>query len=82
MIGSVILSGSGSAAAVCSGTCSVQRADSWLVSGSGVGLEISSSAVQMVNGDPFFSSTHSTKAAKSSLGPFAGRRALHHSLRP
>jgi len=78
MIGSFIMDGSGSAAAVGSGFSSVQQDDGWLVSGSGVGLEISSSAGQTVNGDPFFSSTHSTKAAKSSLGLFAGRRALHH----
>ncbi|XP_059361261.1 G2/M phase-specific E3 ubiquitin-protein ligase-like [Carassius carassius] len=52
---------------------SVQWDDSWLVSGSGVGLEISSSVGPTVNGDLLFTSTHSTKVAKSSLGPFTGK---------
>ncbi len=80
MIGSVA-AGSGSPSAVGSGSSSVQRDDGWLVSGSEVGMEISSSEGQTVSGDPLFSSTHSTKEAKSSLGPFAGRHALHRSLR-
>jgi len=53
----------------------------WLVSGLGVGLEMSSSAGQMEKYSPLFSSTHSTHAAKLSRGPLPGRRALDHSLR-
>ncbi len=81
MIGSVT-AGSGSPSAVGSGSSSVQRNDGWLVSGLEVGLEISSSEGQRVSGDPLFSSTHSTKAVKSSsLGPFAGRRTIHLAVR-
>ncbi len=80
-VGAVIVAGSGSVAAVGSGEHSVQQdGEGWLGSGSGVGLELSS-AGQMEKNSPLLSSTHSTQAAKFSLGPFAGRRALHRSLR-
>ncbi len=80
-VGSLIAAGSGSAAAVGSGEHSVQRdGKGWLDSGSGVGLEWSSTG-QTEKNSPLFSSTHSTQAAKFSLGPFGGRRALHRSLR-
>ncbi len=73
-VGSVIAAGSGSAAAVGSGEHSVQRdGEGWLGYGSGVGLELSS-AGQTEKNSSLFSSTHSTQAAKFSLGPFAGRR--------
>lgn len=38
--------------------------DDWLGSGSGVGLVTSSSVGQMVNGDPQFTSTHSTNSGE------------------
>ncbi len=81
MSGSVTLNGVGSVIAAGSGEHSVQRdGEGWLGSGSGVGLQLSS-ARQMEKNSSLYSSTHSTQAANFSLGPFAGRRALHRSLR-
>lgn len=53
--------------------------DGRLGSGSGVGL-VTSSSGQMVEANPLFTCTHSTKVAKSSRGPLPGRFALDCSL--
>lgn len=73
MAGSVLLSDSGLCivaglsppSAVGSGIVSMQWGDDWLGSGSGAVLVTSSSVGQMVNGDPQFTSIHSTNMAKS-----------------
>ncbi len=52
------------------------RGDGGLGTGSGVELARSSSELT-VKGDPFLTSVHSTKAAKSSRGPCSDDGALH-----
>ncbi len=61
--GSSVAAGSGSPSSVGSGFCSAQLGDGGLGSGSGVELPRSSTG-QMVRGNPFLASIHSTKAAK------------------
>lgn len=63
-LSSVLLSGSDSPSAVDSGFRSVRCVGGgWLSSGSRVRLVLSSSAGQMVNAEPLFTSTHSIYAA-------------------
>ncbi len=50
--GSHVTAGSGSPSAVGSGDTSVQRDDGWLVTGLGVGLEMSSSVGQILKYSP------------------------------
>lgn len=64
------MASSDSAAEVGSGEHSVQRdGEGWLGSGSGVGQLNSFSVRPMVNGNPQFTSTHSTNVAKLTRGP-------------
>lgn len=68
-----IVAGSGSMSVVGSGVHFVQCVVAgWLGLGSGEVLVMSFLVGQMVNGDPLFTSTHSTNVAKSSLGPCTG----------
>ncbi len=73
---SSVAAGSGSPSAVGSGIRSAWRGDGGLGTGSGVELARSSSELT-VKGDPFLTSVHSTKAAKSSRGPCSDDGALH-----
>lgn len=80
MLLSILIAGSGSFIAAGQSRLSVVGSristmpvvgGAWQVSGCGVGL-VWSSARPMVNGELVFTSTHSTNAAKLSLGPSAG----------
>lgn len=77
--GLFIMAGFGFPSAVGSGWNSAHRGDGRLGSGSGVGLEMSSSTGQMEKCSPLLSSTHSTKLVKIPQGHlWAGSHGTAH----
>lgn len=80
--GSVVMVESDSVSSVGSGIPAAGMVDAWLGCGSGVGLAMYSSTGQMVNGELFCTSTHSTYSANLPRGQSTGRHAFAPSLSP